>query len=89
MNDVNGYLIKVDGSDYNNVITDIQTNENFYKSNLIYSPNAEYRWISLSGSSSVRDISISCFWKDKFGGIHPMRMPAGCSASIKLLFQRR
>lgn len=88
INNVNGYNVKVDGSDFNNVITDIQTNDNFYKSNLIYSPAAEYRWITLRGSSGVRDISISCYWKDKFGGIHPLKMPAGCSASIKLLFQK-
>ena len=88
VNEINGYSVKVDGSNYSNVITDIQTNENFYKSNLIYTPSAEYRWISLSGDNGIKDVNINCFWKDKFGGIHPLRMMPGCSGSIKLLFQK-
>ena len=88
INQIEGYNVNVNSSDYNNIITDIQVNEQWYKSNIIYNPSAEYRWISLLGTDGIKDVNISVFWKDKVGNIHSLKMNPGCSATMKILFQK-
>lgn len=60
-----------------------------YKPLVQYSPTAEYRLIDLVGNNPVNSIQISCFWKDKFGNLHPFKLASGCFASMKILFRKR
>ena len=63
--------------------------ENIYKPNLLYTPNGEYRYVSLIGSQDIRNIEISLYWKDKLGYLREFFLPAGCSASIKIMFKKK
>lgn len=62
---------------------------NRYKPNIVYTPTSEYRLFNLYGSSPVSAIEISAFWKDPFGGLHPVLLNSGCGANLKLLFRRK
>lgn len=75
-----------------NVLTDIQaflSKGNEYKPIVQYVPQAEYRLIDLQGQSPVQSIQISCYWKDRFGNLHPFTLASGCNASMKILFRKK
>jgi hypothetical protein len=71
------------------VITDLMTNQQGYRPNVIYNPTAEYRRLSLTGNMGIRNIDISVFWRSKTGQLLPFRLPSGGSASLKLLFEKK
>jgi len=62
---------------------------NRYRPNIVYTPSSEYRLLGLYGASPVSAIEISAFWKDPFGGLHPVLLNSGCGASLKILFRRK
>lgn len=71
------------------IITDFQVNEQFYKSNVLYVPNAQYRYIDLISNSSINNIDIQCYWRDKSGFFHPIYLYSGMNASLKILFEKK
>jgi hypothetical protein len=71
------------------VITDLMTNQQGYRPNIIYNPTAEYRRISLTGNMGIRNIDINVFWRTKTGNLLPFRLPSGGSATLKLLFEKK
>ena len=71
------------------VITDIMTNQQGYRPNLIYNPSAEYRRIALTGNQGIRNIDINVFWRSKTGQLLPFRLQSGGSATLKLLFEKK
>lgn len=84
--------VKSDNSSNSNffpIITDIQVNEQFYKSNVLYVPNAQYRYIDLISNAPINNIDIQCYWRDKSGNFHPLYLYSGMSASLKLLFEKK
>lgn len=72
-----------------NIIADISTNIQSSKPNILYTPSAQYRLVSLFSSSPLTNISIGAFWKSTGGEYFPLLFPSGGSASIKLLFQKK
>ena len=77
------------GADFALVITDLQTNQQGYKPNLIYTPTAEYRRVDMTGNLGLTNIDIRVFWRAKTGQLLPMKLGSGATASIKLLFQKK
>jgi len=77
------------GSQYALIITDLQTNEQGYKPNLLYNPTAEYRRIDMTGNRGLTNIDIRVFWRAKTGQLIPFKLSSGISASIKILFQKK
>ena len=77
------------GAEYALIITDLQTNEQGYKPNLLYNPTAEYRRIDMTGNRGLTNIDIRVFWRAKTGQLIPFKLSSGVSASIKLLFQKK
>lgn len=71
------------------VITDLMTNQQGFRPNVIYNPSAEYRRLTLTGNMGIRNIDINVFWRSKTGQLLPFRLPSGGSASIKLLFEKK
>jgi hypothetical protein len=71
------------------VITDLMTNQQGYRPNIIYNPTAEYRRISLTGNMGIRNIDINVFWRSRTGQLLPFRLPSGGSATLKLLFEKK
>jgi hypothetical protein len=75
-----------------NKITDIQvalTTGFEYKPTISYTPKGEYRFIQLLGNLPLYLIDFSISWITKYGQIVPFRLGSQCSASLKLLFQRK
>lgn len=70
------------------IITDFAT-DGIYKPIITYIPSAEYRRISLIGDKPISNIDISVYYKDRQGRLNPVLLPAGCSISIKLLFEKK
>jgi hypothetical protein len=96
-NDLSNPTIFIDGNQYNsgstyslsdNIITDMSTDQDSYRSNLLYLPQGENRWISLRNDMPIREIDISVYWRDYLGITRPYYMPPGASCSIKILFQK-
>lgn len=77
------------GQQYALIITDLQTNEQGYKPNLLYNPTAEYRRIDMTGNRGLTNIDIRVFWRAKTGQLIPFKLSSGISASIKILFQKK
>jgi len=79
-------------SSIGNVLTDLQvylTTGQEYKPLIQYSPTAEYRLVDLIGDNPIQSIEIACFWKDKFGNLHPFQLASGCYSSMKILFRKK
>lgn len=74
---------------FNNIISDICTNEMVYKPNLIYVPSAQYRYIDLKTDQPVSDLTIQVYWKDKQGNLNQFILLSGASASMKILFEKK
>lgn len=97
-NDLSNPTVFIDGQQvefgrtYNqseNIITDLSTNEDGFRPNLLYNPTAEYRYVSLlQNTTPIKQIDISVYWRDYLGRLQPFYMPPGTNASIKLLFKR-
>jgi hypothetical protein len=76
-------------SDIAQVITDFQAENNIYKNSCLYIPSGENRYVDLMGTTPLYTIDINMFWKNKIGTLYPFRLSVGCSASIKVLFERK
>jgi hypothetical protein len=68
------------------VITDFVA-DGLYKPIVTYIPAGEYRRICLIGDSPISNIDITVYYKDRLGRLNPVLLPAGCSISIKFLFE--
>lgn len=88
---VNGISTNNNGnnSDIAQVITDFQAENNIYKNSCLFFPAGENRYIDLMGTTPLYTIDINVFWKNKVGILQPLRLSCGCSASIKILFERK
>lgn len=87
----NGLILPAGGSNNStiNIISDISTNEQSFKPNIIYNPSAEYRFIDLLSSGPISNVNILVFWKSKTGLFVPLVLNSGSSASMKILFQKK
>jgi hypothetical protein len=79
----------VEGNRFALVITDLMTNQQGFRPNIIYNPTAEYRRITLTGNIGIRNIDITVFWRSKTGQLLPFRLPSGGSATLKLFFEKK
>ena len=72
----------------NPVITDFVSDTGCYKPFIVYTPSAQYRRLSLlTGSSSLTNLDIQIYWRDRFGVLNPLLLGTGSTVSIKLLFE--
>lgn len=87
----NGRQIQLTNSNnnYSNIITDIQSLDNGYRSTLLYTPSAEYRYISLTNDAPLKQIDITVIWSDKQGRHRNLFLPPNTSCSLKIMFKRK
>jgi len=71
------------------IISDFVSDTGTYKPFIVYNPTAQYRYIDCLGNRALSSLDISIFWKDRMGNFVPFRLSSGCSATIKLLFQKK
>ena len=60
------------------------TNQQIY-----YIPSGEYRLIDMLGNQNLNELTIQVFWRDKYGGLHPMTLDAGAAASMLILLRKK
>ena len=73
-------------------LTDLVVNNNDgkqYKPGVLYVPTAEYRLISLFGTTPLYTIDIEVQWVDNFGNTYPLLLAPGATATMKILFRRK
>ena len=75
-------------ADFQNIITDIVSEDGNYRPNLVYNPSAEYRMISLKGNRPLYSIDINIFYKLITGELVPLRLRSGESTTLKILFRK-
>lgn len=71
------------------IITDMTTNQQVFKPNVLYNPTAEYRRIDMTGNMPLTNIDINVYWRDKLGQLNPFLLASGATASVKFLFERK
>jgi len=76
-------------SNFAQIITDMVTNQQVFKPNILYSPTAEYRRIDMTGNLPLSNIDINVYWRSKTGLLVPFTLASGSSATIKFLFERK
>jgi hypothetical protein len=76
-------------SNFQQIITDLVTDDGFYKPNIVYNPTAEYRLIELTGNTPLTNFDVSIFWKDKVGRLTPFYLGSGCVCTLKVLFTKK
>jgi len=84
-------LQKLTGSDsaQSNIITDIVSNTGLYRPNLVYSPTAEFRRVSMIGNTPLTNIDIQIYYRLRTGHLIPFVLNSGGSVTIKLAFFKK
>lgn len=59
------------------------------KPSITYTPVSEFRLTDLYDEKPINQLEISVFWKDKFGLLHPFKLGAGGTATIKIMFRKK
>jgi hypothetical protein len=75
-------------ADFQNIITDIVSEDGNYRPNLVYNPSAEYRRISLKGNRPLYSIDLNIYYKIITGELIPLKLFSGESVTMKILFER-
>ena len=69
-----------------NIITDLVTTSSQYSPSILYTPTAQYRMISLSGTSPLTNLDIQIYYRLRDGSLIPFVLSSGGSVSLKLGF---
>ncbi len=69
-----------------NIITDLVTSSSQYSPSILYTPTAQYRMISLSGTSPLTNLDIQIYYRLRDGSLIPFVLSSGGSVSLKLGF---
>ena len=76
-------------SAFENIVTDIVSEDGNYRPNLVYNPSAEYRMISLKGNRPLYSIDLNIYYKITTGELIPLRLFSSESVTVKLMFRRK
>jgi len=77
------------GNEFALIITDLASNQQGFRPNVLYTPSAEFRRIDLTGNLPIRVIDINVFWRSKTGQLLPFYLGSGGSASLKIMFDKK
>ena len=75
-------------ADFQNIITDIVSEDGNYRPFLVYNPSAEYRRISLKGNRPLYSIDLNIYYKIITGELIPLRLLSNESVTLKLVFEK-
>ena len=76
-------------ADVANVLTDLATEDMTYRPNIVYTPNSQYRLITLYGNSPISNLDIQIYYRLKDGSLQPMLLGAGGCVTVKLAFLKK
>lgn len=72
-----------------NIITDIVSDSGLYAPNLVYIPQAQYRYITLYGNQPLSNLDISIYYRLKTGELVPFRLQSGGCVTMKIVFVKK
>jgi hypothetical protein len=72
-----------------NIITDIVSDSGLYAPNLVYLPQAQYRYISLFGNQPLYNLDISIYARLKTGELVPFKLQSGGCVTMKIAFIKK
>lgn len=87
--DLHSFTLGGNNASTANIITDLVSDTGLYKSFLVYEPSAQYRYVTLNGNRPLFNIDLQVFWRDRLGGLNPVRIPSGGSVTMKLGFLKK
>lgn len=76
-------------ADIANIVTDLVTDSGIYRPNVVYTPTAEYRLITLYGNRPLYNLDLQIFYRIKTGQLIPIRIASGQGITIKLAFLKK
>jgi hypothetical protein len=87
----NGLVVNSGGNNgaVSNIITDIVSDSGLYSPNLVYIPQAQYRYITLYGNQPLSNLDISVYFRLKTGELIPFRLQSGGCITMKLAFIKK
>lgn len=72
-----------------NIITDLVSDTGTYSPNLVYTPSAEFRRITMFGNAPLVNLDLNIFYKLRNGSLQPFRLQSGGSVTVKILFEKK
>jgi len=72
-----------------NIVTDLVSDSGTYSPNLVYTPSAEFRRITMFGNSPLVNLDLNIFYKLRNGSLQPFRLQSGGSVTMKILFEKK
>ena len=75
-------------SAFEQIVTDILSEDGNYRPSLVYNPSAEYRMISLRGNRPLYSIDLNIFYRLNTGELVPLRLRSSESCTVKILFRK-
>jgi hypothetical protein len=72
-----------------NIITDMVSDTGQYRPNIVYTPRAEYRLVTLYGNRPLSNVDLSIFYRTKTGELIPYRINSGEAVTLKLAFLKK
>jgi hypothetical protein len=89
-NYINGQLLINNTSNnvYSQIITDFIYDSN-YKPQIVYDPSSEFRFFTLTKGTSIQNIELSVYYRNKVGKLLPVYLSNGNTFTCKLYFRKK
>jgi hypothetical protein len=87
----NGTQISLGGNNAGiaNIITDLTSDTGSYRPNLVYLPQAQYRYVSMFGNRPLYNIDLEIYYRLRTGQLIPFRLQSGGTVTIKIAFIKK
>lgn len=72
-----------------NIITDLVSDTGAYRPSLVYTPQAQYRLVSLNGNRPLFNLDIQIFYRLRNAELVPFRLASGGSVTLKIAFLKK
>jgi len=68
------------------IITDLISDTGTYAPNIVYTPTAQYRYITLYGNAPLTNLDLQIYYRLRNGSLVPFTLESGGSVTVKFLF---
>jgi hypothetical protein len=71
------------------IITDLISDTGTYAPNIVYTPTAQYRYITLYGNAPLTNLDLQIYYRLRNGSLVPFTLQSGGSVTVKFLFEKK
>jgi hypothetical protein len=71
------------------IITDLISDTGTYCPNIVYTPTAQYRYITLYGNAPLTNLDLQIYYRLRNGSLVPFTLQSGGSVTVKFLFEKK